>query len=115
MTGVQTCALPILPAGQLAAPVLAAIGTRKTVTLGIRPQRVRIGGAGLKGKLTSNQWLGDQCHVAAEFAGKLMIAVMPGKVSARAGDTVNFAFSGNDLHLFDSATGAAISHGMEAA
>ena len=104
-----------LPAGQIAAPVLAAIGGRQKVTLGVRPQRVRVGGTGLKGKLTSNQWLGDQCHVAADFAGKLMIAVSNDRVLARVGEDINFAFSANDVHLFDTATGAAISHGMAAA
>ena len=95
--------------------VQRALGDRKTVTFGIRPQKVRIGAGPLNGKLVSNQWLGDQSHIAAEFGGKLMVAVSPEKVPLRIGDGVAFAFSAGDLHLFDSQTGRAISHGAVAA
>lgn len=104
-----------LPAGSVTPAILKALGQRQRITLGIRPQKVMITGAGLKGKLTSNQWLGDQSHLAAEFAGKLMIAVSPQRIAARTGDEVAFSFTAQDLHLFDVDTGQAISHGMEAA
>ena len=104
-----------LPTGQVAPAVLRALGDRKTVTLGVRPQKVNVGAGALGGKLTSNQWLGDQCHIAAEFGGKLMIVVTPGKVPARIGDDIRFGFSAADMHLFDSETGRAISHGGTAA
>ena len=105
-----------LPTGQVAPGVLDALGQRQTVTLGIRPQRVRVGGVGaLTGKVASNQWLGDQSHLAAEFAGKLMIAVSPDRVAARVGEDIAIAFSASDMHLFDTGTGLAIAHGQEPA
>jgi len=102
-------------AGDIAAPVLTAIGMRSRITLGVRPQSVAVGRGALTGTVTSNQWLGDQSHIAAEFAGKTVVAVTPLRVPARPGDNIPLSFSAADMHLFDSDTGAAISHGRAAA
>ena len=102
-------------AGDIAAPVLTAIGMRSRITLGVRPQSVTVGRGALTGTVTSNQWLGDQSHIAAEFAGKTVVAVTPLRVPARPGDNIPLSFSAADMHLFDSDTGAAISHGRAAA
>ena len=103
------------PAGDITPAVLNAIGARGTLTLGIRPQAVGVARGSLKGKVTSNQWLGDQSHIAAEFAGKTIVAVTSARVAARPGDEIPLGFSGSDMHLFDSASGIAIAHGREAA
>ena len=103
------------PAGEITPAVLNAIGARGTLTLGIRPQAVGVTRGNLKGKVTSNQWLGDQSHIAAEFAGKTIVAVTSARVAARPGDEIPLGFSGSDMHLFDSASGIAIAHGREAA
>ncbi len=102
-------------AGDIAPPVWSAIGKRNKVTLGIRPQSVAVARGALKGKVTSNQWLGDQSHIAAEFAGKTLVAVTPARVAARPGDDIPLSFAASDLHLFDSDSGVAIAHGREAA
>ena len=104
-----------LAGGEVSAAVLGALGTRPHVSLGIRPQRIRVGNGPLTGRLVSNQWLGDQSHVAFDFAGKLAVAVVPERVAAKPGDTVPFGFSAKDVHLFDADSGMAISHGPEAA
>jgi len=104
-----------LPAGEVSPAVLNAIGSRHTITLGIRPQNVEVAHGGLKGIVTSNQWLGDQSHIAAEFAGKTIVAVTSARVAARPGAEMPLSFSAADMHLFDSETGAAIAHGREAA
>lgn len=101
-------------AGDIAPPVLNAIGTRNKITLGVRPQSVSVARGTLKGKVTSNQWLGDQTHIAAEFAGKTLVAVTPSRVASRPGDDIPLSFSASDMHLFDSISGIAISHGREA-
>ena len=101
--------------GEVTPPVLGAIGGRTRLTLGIRPQAVSVARGALKARITSNQWLGDQTHIAAEFAGKVIVAVTPSRVAVRPGDEVPLSFSATDLHLFDTGTGAAIAHGREAA
>ncbi len=101
--------------GELSPAVLNALGSRDKVTLGIRPQSVSVARGAFKAKVTSNQWLGDQSHVAAEFAGKTVVAVTPSRVAARPGDDIPLSFAASDMHLFDSASGLAIAHGREAA
>jgi multiple sugar transport system ATP-binding protein len=104
-----------IPANQVPPPVLNAVGSRSKVVFGIRPQKVQIGTGIMKGRLTSNQWLGDQSHIAADFAGKLMIAVTGARIQAKPGDEIALSFSPNDMHLFDADAGIAVSHGLEAA
>lgn len=103
----------VLPfaAGAVAAPVREAALGRGTVTIGIRPDATRLAADGLPGRVVANQWIGDQTHLAAECAGRLIVAVEHGPVSARPGDAVRFEVRADDLHLFDTASGAAVAHG----
>jgi multiple sugar transport system ATP-binding protein len=63
----------------------------------------------------SNQWLGDQSHLAMEVAGKLMVAVSHAPIPAKAGERMQFGVFASDLHVFDASTATALSHGLEAA
>jgi multiple sugar transport system ATP-binding protein len=89
----------------------AALPGRDRVKLGIRPHRIGLGAGPFHARVVSNQWLGDQAHVAAEVAGRLMVAVAHQRVAARAGEAIPFSFAACDLHVFDEATGAALAHG----
>ena len=42
---------------------------------------VRLGDARLEAKVLSDQWLGDQTHVAAEIAGRMIVAVATRRVA----------------------------------
>ena len=108
---------PVLDFGGagLSAQVRAGIGGRPKVIVGVRPHKVRLGEGPFRAKLVSNQWLGDQTHVAAEVAGKLLVAVTTDRVSAKLGTPMGFGFDAADLHLFDPETGRALAHGMTAA
>jgi multiple sugar transport system ATP-binding protein len=86
------------------------LGGRKLV-LGLRPHRLMLGAADYQGVVVSNQWLGDQAHVAFESAGRVLVAVQPARVAARVGETIGFGFDQQDLHIFDAETGAALAHG----
>jgi multiple sugar transport system ATP-binding protein len=79
------------------------------VRLGIRPQRIAVGAGEVRVRILSNQWLGDQSHVAGECAGKLLIAVTPGRVAARPGDIIQFGLEPRHLHIFR-ADGMCIHH-----
>jgi multiple sugar transport system ATP-binding protein len=102
-------------AAEIPPPVRNAIGDRKQATVGVRPHSVKIGEGPHQARVVSNQWLGDQSHLALDVAGKLMVAVSHAPVPARAGETLRYQIGLSSLHLFDAATGAALSHGLEAA
>jgi len=92
-----------------------AIGVREKVVIGVRPHAVRLGVGSGNGRVVSNQWLGDQSHLAMQVAGKLMVAVTHAPIPARVGENIQFSVSATDLHVFDMNTTAAIAHGLEAA
>jgi multiple sugar transport system ATP-binding protein len=79
------------------------------VWVGIRPQRIAVGAGEVGVRILSNQWLGDQSHVAGECAGKLLIAVTHGRVAARPGDIIQFGLEPRHLHIFR-ADGMCIRH-----
>jgi multiple sugar transport system ATP-binding protein len=60
-------------------------------------------------RVVSNQWLGDQSHIAGECAGHLLIAVTSNRIAARPGEVIPFALEPRDLHIFG-ADGTCIRH-----
>ncbi|WP_407180826.1 ABC transporter ATP-binding protein [Bradyrhizobium sp. STM 3562] len=80
-----------------------------SVRIGIRPQKIAVGTGDVRVRVFSNQWLGDQSHVAGECGGKLLIAVTPSRVAARPGDNIQFGLDPRDIHIFG-ADGTCIRH-----
>lgn len=81
------------------------------VTLGVRPYAVRRRADGAAARVLANQWLGDQTHIAAEFAGGALVLVEHDRVDLSEGDAMSVHLEARDLHIFDPKTGRAISHG----
>lgn len=79
-----------------------ALAGTPQVRIGIRPQKIAVGTGAVRVKVVSNQWLGDQSHVAGDCNGRMLIAVTPGRVAARPGDIVPFALEPRHLHIFGS-------------
>jgi multiple sugar transport system ATP-binding protein len=101
---------------ELGPEVREAIGGRPKVVIGVRPHRVALGAAGGElARVMSNQWLGDQSHLALAVAGKLLVAVSHGRVQAAIGETVSYALRAPDLHIFDPQSTTALAHGAHAA
>lgn len=96
--------------GPLAQKALEGV---QQVCIGIRPQKIAVGTGNLHVRVISNQWLGDQSHVAGECAGYLLIAVTPNRVAARPGDIVQFEMQPRHIHVF-AADGTCIRHAEEA-
>jgi len=92
-----------------------AVGLRKKVVMGIRPHSVKLGTGLLEAQVVSNQWLGDQSHIALSVAGKLLVAVSHSPIAARPGEKLPYSISASNLHVFDADSGIALSHGPEAA
>jgi multiple sugar transport system ATP-binding protein len=88
---------------------LRALAQTRRVRVGIRPQKVAVGTGDVRVRVVSNQWLGDQSHVAGECAGHLLIAVTPNRIAARPGDVVPLALEPRHLHIFG-ADGTCIRH-----
>ncbi len=80
---------------ELGPEVRKAIGDRSRIVIGVRPHRVVLGnGSAESARVVSNQWLGDQSHVAMAVAGKLLVAVSHARVRAAIGDSVPYARAG---------------------
>ena len=92
-----------------------AIARRARAVIGVRPHDIRLGAGANEAKMVSNQWLGDQSHVALDAAGKLMVAVAFSEVGVTRGDSLRYDVPSAKLHVFDAETGRAVTHGAEAA
>jgi multiple sugar transport system ATP-binding protein len=95
--------------------VLAELRNRKKVSLGIRPYAVRREEGGVPARVSVSQWLGDQTHIAADFAGGTMVLVEHDRVRLGLGDIIALKLDPHNLHVFDGETGVAVSHGPELA
>ena len=89
-----------IPSQTLAPAAQQALAQADRIKVGIRPQRIAIGSGEARLRVVSNQWLGDQSHVAGECAGHLLVAVTSSRVAARPGDVVPCALDAKNLHLF---------------
>ncbi len=85
------------------------------VVLGIRPYAVKRTKSGAKATVIANQWLGDQTHISASFAGHRLVLVEHERTMLEKGDPLHVALQADDLHLFDADNSVAIAHGRELA
>ncbi len=82
----------------------------EAVTLGVRPHRVTLGVGSFRGTLTSNQWLGDQAHLAMDVGEQQVVVVSDSRVAERVGAEIAFGIAPAHVHLFG-ADGRALLHG----
>lgn len=85
------------------------------VVIGVRPYAVRRAEDGMPATVSVSQWLGDQTHVAADFAGGSLVLVEHDHAGLERGQKIGVRIDPQNLHVFDPASGKAISHGMELA
>jgi multiple sugar transport system ATP-binding protein len=94
---------------------LANVPNGNEVILGVRPNDLVVAGdinkseAIFEGKISVIEPLGAETLVYADVGGQEMIATAPGRRPPRVGDIVEFAAAMDTLHLFDAASGIAIS------
>lgn len=91
-------------------------GHGRALKLGIRPHRIGIGEGqgGPSAAVVSNQWLGDQTHLALDLAGCSLVAVAPGRLRQGMGDSVTVGLPLAAMHVFDAESGTALLHGLDA-
>ncbi|ACP23199.1 putative sugar ABC transporter, ATP-binding protein (plasmid) [Sinorhizobium fredii NGR234] len=92
-----------------------ALTRRERVVLGVRPYAVKRSSDGVTGRVAVNQWLGDQTHIAADFAGGTLVLVEHDRAKLEIGQPIGIRLEPASLHLFDGDSGKAISHGEELA
>lgn len=105
----------IEPKMRLDLPEVAALCRSDRAVLGVRPHRVQLGAGSWRGRVVSNQWLGDEAHVAFEVGSQFLVAVSGERVPVRVNEEVPFSFDAANIHLFDAEGGRAIMHGRKAA
>lgn len=105
----------IYPENAFAPAVRDAILRRKSVVIGIRPYAVHRAAEGARAEVLTNQWLGDQSHIAASFAGGMLVLVEHDRANVAVGEQIAIQINPADLHIFDPDSGKAISHGQEIA
>ena len=81
--------------------------------IGVRPYAVQRSADGAVAQVVANQWLGDQSHIAANFAGSTLVLVEHDRADVAVGEAIHVRLTPQDLHVFDVTTGAAISHGAQ--
>ena len=107
----------LAPDGSVAfrVPLAAAVGQGERYRLGIRPHRIRLGEPqGLPATVLSNQWLGDQLHLALDLGGCFLVAVAHRRIDARVDSSVAVTLPPAAMHLFDAWSGTAVLHGLQA-
>ena len=102
-------------AGEFNEAARVAIAKRNRAVIGVRPHDIKLGAGVNEARVVSNQWLGDQSHLALGVAGKLMVTVAFAEVGAARGDALLYEIPSAKLHVFDADTGKAVSHGAAAA
>ena len=102
-------------AAEFAPAVRDALLGRSDVVLGIRPYAVKRSADGVPATVVVNQWLGDQTHVAADFADGTIVLVEHDRTRLSRGETIGIRLDPAALHVFDPASGRALSHGQDLA
>ncbi|MEP2027646.1 MAG: ABC transporter ATP-binding protein [Paracoccaceae bacterium] len=92
-----------------------AILKRGKVVIGVRPYAVHRVETGAAATVLTNQWLGDQSHIAASFADSIVVLVEHHRADVAVGDQIAIGLDPSDLHIFDPDSGIAISHGRDLA
>ena len=86
----------------------AGAGPGDPVTLGIRPEDLRIGDEALRAKVTLVEWLGNICfaYLDSDAVDEPLIVQLPAGSDLQEGETVSLGAAAEACHLFD-ATGRA--------
>lgn len=81
------------------------------VVLGVRPYAVQRRETGSPATVVANQWLGDQSHIAANFAGGSLVLVEHNRTQLAENQRIAVHLEPSEIHIFNPQTGMAISHG----
>lgn len=112
--------LPLrLPAHWLTPAMRQALSPGRRLYLGMRAHQLRFDGTqgedtdepGIDVVVQSNQWLGDQSHLALSVAGQTLVAVTEHAQPYEGGERATVRLPKTHLHIFDGETEEALFHG----
>ena len=99
-----------LPAFSAAVAARAPAGHVPTaLSLGIRPEHMRLSDDGVHATVTSVEYLGADSLVEARVADQPLIVRVPGKIGLDEGQTIGLDWDSDHEHFFDTATGKRLS------
>jgi multiple sugar transport system ATP-binding protein len=99
------------PSDEFTPAVRDLLVSRRSVVIGVRPYAVHRADSGAPARVVVSQWLGDQTHIAARFAGRSIVLVEHDRTVLADGEAIAISIRSGDLHVFDPETGRALSHG----
>lgn len=99
------------PSDEFTPAVRDLLVSRRSVVIGVRPYAVHRADSGAQARVVVSQWLGDQTHIAARFAGRSIVLVEHDRTVLADGEAIAISIRSGDLHVFDPETGRALSHG----
>ena len=79
------------------------------LSLGIRPEHMRLSDDGIHATVTSVEYLGADSLVEARIADQPLIVRVPGKIGLDEGQTIGLDWDSDHEHFFDTATGKRLS------
>ena len=100
---------------EFSADVFREISQYPNLVLGVRPYAVKRMQSGMPATVTASQWLGDQTHIAADFASGSIVLVEHDRAEVSPGDMIHLKLDPAHLHFFNADSGVAIAHGQELA
>jgi sn-glycerol 3-phosphate transport system ATP-binding protein len=101
--------LPAKDLPQTLLPQLAQTKAKENLTLGIRPENIRVvsGESGaLRGAVRNAEFMGAETFLYADTAAGPLIARIPGRVSREPGEQISIEWNQKDAVLFEKQSGA---------
>ena len=90
----------------IGAPPMNLMASESDATIvGVRPEDMLLGGAGIEARVESVEYLGADSLIAARSNGHALLVRVPGHARARAGEAVRISWDKNNEHHFDKTTG----------
>ena len=99
---IGTPPMNILPASSLAsAPHLLPAGASAHALIGVRPEAVRMGAAGVPVSVVAVEFLGADTLIETRLGETPFVVRTPGKAAVAQGQTIHVEWLHSDAHLFD--------------
>ena len=86
-------------------PVGATAADGQKVTYGLRPEHIRLDGAGVEARVHVVEPMGSETQVVADLGGHTLTCLFRERISARPGETIRVVPDTGFTHLFDAETG----------
>jgi multiple sugar transport system ATP-binding protein len=96
------------PGTELPLPRERGLQPGRRVQVGIRPEHVMVGDAGLEARVLTVEPTGAATHVMVELGERRMIAQVQERLTLSRGSIVRIAFRPASIHLFDAVTGESL-------